>query len=167
MKKGDIKAIKAVNAAAGMKKVDVSELHNTGRMIGFKFYTNDIIVIPDMDDLEVVKDSFKNAAGNIVEYPLIKIAINDVVKYIPASAFRRDSQGLDEYKEQYRKISPICQKMSTGTEDFERVSILVGKTWKVKNLFPAKSRKFGVAYNPEDPKTYVDDSWPIFEEVIE
>lgn len=167
MKKTAIKDLTPVNMKEGTKYVSIDELHNSGQTVGFKYTVGDVIVIPDLNDIQVAPATFKNKKGDDVTYFRIKVGLNDVCKLFSVAAFRMNRDGVTEYDTDYCSKCEIARTLRSAGDDFERVTLLAGKTLKVKELFPGRSKKFGIAYDPNDRTTFTVQDWPIFEVIAE
>lgn len=167
MKKEDVKNAKAFGMTAGMVKVDIARLHQTGTGTGIRFRIGDVIEFPDQEDLEIYSTTFTSKDNKEHEYELIKVAFNNRVRLIPVASFRRDRNGVDSSIEEYGKKSDLCRDLQIAIDDYERISILAGKTIKVVEMFSGRNRRFDngkvVDYNADDVKTFNTASWPVFE----
>lgn len=166
MKKSDIKDLKPINMSEGIKYVSIEKLHESGKTVGFKFTEGDEVIIPDMDEIQIAPDSFKNKAGEVVTYLKIKVGLNDICKLIPVAAFRQNKDAVEQFDADYCSQCEIARLLRTATDDFERMQILAGKTLKVVNLFHGRNKKYGIAYDPEDRTSYSVLDWPIFKVVM-
>ena len=165
MKKEDIKGATPLGLTDGMVVVEAAELRKTGLGSGTKFHAGDIIVFPSMEDLQVYSTTFTDKGGNQRKYELVKVGFNDRVKVIPVASFRRDKNGVDDFADEYSRMSPLCRDLQVANDDYERISILAGHTVRVESLFPGRNYKFGdgrLPYNKDDTTTFSTSSWPVF-----
>lgn len=165
MKKSEIKGIAPLGLVDGMVKCDLAKLRKTGTGNGLKFHVGDIILFPDLEELEIYSTSFTGKDGNDHEYELIKVAFNNRVKLIPIASFRRDRNGIDEIADEYSRKSDLCRDLQMANDDYERISILAGKTVIVKEVFPGRNYKYDggrVPYNKDDVNTFTTSTWPVF-----
>lgn len=170
MKKSAIKSQEAVNMKAGMVSISVDALRNTGRAFGgVKFRIGDEIVFPDWDDIDVFEDSFTSKDGKTRTFPVVKVAMNNIVRVVPVGSFRRETSGIDEYQERYYGMNPFLRSLEAAADDFDRIRMFAGHTVKVRELFEGrciafdKDTKDRIPYNKDDVKTFTTARWPVFE----
>ena len=167
MKKEDIKNGKAIGMTEGMVKVDIARLHQTGTGAGIRFRIGDVIQFLDLEDVDIFSTTFKSKDGKEHEYELIKVAFNNRVRLIPVASFRRDRNGVDSSAEEYGKKNDLCRDLQIANDDYERISILAGKTIKVKEIYTGRNYRYDdgkrIDYNADDVKTFNTAAWPVFE----
>ena len=169
MKKTDIKATEAINKKASLVTLDKEALHNTGRAFGgIHFWSGDELVFPDWDDLDTCNDSFEDTDGKAHPFPVVKIGLNNVVRYIPIGSLRRFAFGIDDYTEKYAQIDAFHRSIVDAQDDFELLKLFAGNTFKVNSFFDARMKARDkvtgkiVPYNKDDVKTFTTMRWPIF-----
>ena len=172
MKKTDIKAAEAINAKASLVTLNKDQLHNTGRAFGgIRFWIGDILIFPDWEDLETCSDSFIDADNKEHPFPVVKIGLNNVARYIPVGSFRRFAFGIDEYTERYAQTDDFHRNLVAAQDDFELLKLFAGHTFKVEKFFDARMKAKDsttgkvIAYNKDDVKTFTTMRWPIFTKV--
>lgn len=168
MKKEDIKGAVAINHKAGSTTLTKEQLRNTGRAFGgVRFWIGDVLIFPDWDDIETYQNSFVGRDDKEHFFPVVKIGVNTVVREVPIGSFRRHQAGIDEYVEEYAKISDLHRNIVGAQDDFELLQVLAGKTLKVSKLFDARQVAFAdghkIPYNKDDVKTFTTQRWPVFE----
>lgn len=168
MKKTDIRSSKAVNEKATYTTLTKEQLHNTGRAFGgIRFWIGDVLVFPDWDELDTQSDIFVDAEKKEHSFPVVKIGLNDTVRFIPIGSFRRFAAGIEEYVEKYAKLSEFHRNLTLAQDDFELLQLFAGHTFEIKEFFDARmiawtpDRK-RVPYNKDDVKTFTTMRWPVF-----
>lgn len=168
MKKSDIKGTAPLGLVDGMTECPIEKLRKTGLGNGLKFHVGDVIEFPDLEDIQIYTTSFKTKDNVEREYELIKVGFCGRVRLIPVASFRRDRDGVEEVADEYSRKSQLCRDLQMSNDDFERISILAGKTVIVKEIFPGRNHQYAdgsrVPYNKDDIKTFTSRSWPVFVE---
>lgn len=166
MKKSDIKGTAPLGLVEGMVECDLQKLRKTGLGTGLKFHIGDVILFPDLEELQIYSTSFTTRSGEQRDYELVKVAFNGRVRLIPVASFRRDKNGVDEIADEYSRKSDLCRDLQMANDDYERICILAGKTVTVREVFPGRNYKYGddgrIPYNKDDTSTFTTSSWPVF-----
>ena len=144
----------ALNHRDSAKKVDVTELQNTGvNRDTFRFVKGDEISFPE--ELSVWMDTFTpSGSKEVKEYYLVTVMVNDKPFDITMASMRRSRQIVDE---DLPKIfeSEVCRSLHQAGDDEQRAVYLAGRKLKVIEIIASKSRF------DETQKVYV----PIFQEI--
>ena len=165
MKKEDIVSAKPLGLSEGMTRCDASKLRKTGTGGGIKFHEGDVIDFPNFEQLEIYTTSFTSKSGEQHDYELIKVSFNDRVRLIPVASYRRDKNGVEEVADEYSRESDLVRDLQLC---YERISILAGRSVKVKKLFDkGRTYKYDdsrqrIPYNKDDTSTFETKAWPIF-----
>lgn len=165
MKKSDIKGTTPLGLVEGMVECDIQKLRKTGLGTGLKFHVGDVIEFPDLEDIQIYSTTFLTKDKEERTYELIKVAFNGRVRLIPVASFRRDKNGVDEIADEYSRKSDLCRDLQMANDDFERISVLAGKTISVREVFPGRNYKYDggrIPYNKDDVNTFTTSSWPVF-----
>ena len=166
MKKSEIKGTQPLGLVEGMVQCDLAKLRKTGTGNGLKFHIGDVIEFPDLEDIQIYSTSFTAKDGQQRDYELIKVAFNGRVRLIPVASFRRDRNGVDDVADAYSRESELCRDLQMANDDYERISILAGKTVMVKHVFSGRNYKYDggnrVPYNKDDTSTFTTSAWPVF-----
>lgn len=175
MKKSDLRSARAVNAKETLKKIENKEaLRSTGRVYGgLRFVEGNVITFDDWEYIETWTDSYTRKDGTVAEFPVVKVALGEVVRNIPISSFRRHLIGQEDSLAAYKALNPFLAALGTAQDDYELMHTCAGKVLKVVGFFSARTKAWNDArtnvlpYKADDPSTYDTDMWPIFEEVVE
>lgn len=160
----------AINMTQNMVLVDMNRLHETGINNAIQFMTGDVLEIPDTEHIQIYHTSFINKKKEEMEYDVIKVGFNGKVRVIPVASFRRDRNGIDEFRDTYATKSAICRDLRLANDDYARITAIAGKKLKVREMFDAREKRFGeddriIPYNKDDIKTFNTKRWPIFDEI--
>lgn len=168
MKKSDIKGATPYGLTDGMEVCPIEKLRKTGLGNGLKFHVGDTIEFPDLDDIQIYTTSFVTKSKEEREYELVKVCFCGRVRLIPIASFRRDRDGIEEVADEYSRKTSLCRDLQMANDDYERISILAGKTIVVRENFPGRNHQYAdgarVAYNKDDINTFITRNWPVFEE---
>lgn len=169
MKKTDIRSTEAINAKASLTTLNRDQLHNTGRAFGgIRFWIGDVLLFPDWDELDTCMDSFTDTEKKDHPFPVVKIGLNDTVRFVPIGSFRRFSFGIDKYVEEYAHIDDFHRNIVAAQDDFELMKLFAGHKIKIEKFFDARMKAKDpstgkiIAYNKDDVKTFTTMRWPIF-----